>query len=317
MRIVFAGTPSFAAAHLKVLIQSTHSIVAVITQPDKPGKRGKHKIPSSVKEIALKAGLPILQPEKLLASDLEGYNYDLLVVVAYGQVLSEPIINASRLGCINVHASLLPRWRGAAPIQRAILAGDQETGICIMQMEAGLDTGDVLWRKKIAIRKSDTAATLSERLEQTGIEGLINVVSLIETKSIVAIPQCREGVTYAQKITKSEALINWNNTAINIERHIRAFNPHPIAYSFLGNLRVKIWEGKADEYEEFAEPGKILQVEKEGIHIACERSKIIITKLQLPIGKGRVLNARDLMNSRNKLFIPGNFLKKVQTSLSN
>ncbi|RPG49024.1 MAG: methionyl-tRNA formyltransferase [Gammaproteobacteria bacterium TMED1] len=316
MKIVFAGTPGFAAAHLKELIQSTHSIVAVVTQPDKPGKRGKREIPSPVKEVALAAELPVLQPKKLSPNDLKGYNYDLLVVVAFGQLLTMPIINASRLGCVNVHASLLPRWRGAAPIQRAILAGDQETGICIMQMDEGLDTGDVFCHKKVAILKSDTAATLSAKLEQAGIESLIDTLSLIEGKSLVASPQRTEGVTYAKKIAKSEALINWNNDAINIERHIRAFNPQPITHSFLKGLRIKIWEGKAEKYQGGAAPGTVLQLERDGIHIACMRSKIIITKVQLPMGRGTVLTAKDIVNSRRELFQPGNYFAEHSNGLA-
>ena len=305
MKIVFAGTPSFAAAHLEALIKSSHAIVAVITQPDKPGKRGKHAIASPVKEVAIAAQLPILQPKKLSPVDLQEYNHDLLVVVAFGQILSKSIITRPRRGCINVHASLLPRWRGAAPIQRAILAGDQETGVCIMQMDEGLDTGDVFCHKKVAICRSDTAATLTAKVEKAGIESLIDTLSQIESNSLVASPQRIEGATYAKKIDKSEALINWNSGAIIIERHIRAFNPQPVTHSFLGGLRIKIWEGKAAEYQGGAKPGTILQLEKNGIHIACLASKLIVTKVQLPTGKGTVLTSVDIRNSRKGLFQTG------------
>ena len=306
MNIIFAGTPHFSAAHLEALIASERSIVAVITQPDKPGKRGRHEVASPVKEIALAAKLPILQPKKLSLKDLEGYDYDLLIVVAFGQLLSNSILNAPKFGCINVHASLLPRWRGAAPIQRAILAGDKETGICIMQMDAGLDTGDILYRKKVAILKSDTSATLSARIEQTGIESLLATLSQLETNAGDLMPQHNKGVTYAKKIAKREALINWDNSAVKIERHIRAFNPDPISYSFLGSLRIKIWEAKAIPCQKHVvKPGTILKIEKDGIHVAALGDEVVIKRLQLPIGKGGILKARDIINSRTDLFAPG------------
>ena len=202
MNIVFAGTPDFAAAHLNGLIQSPHQVLAVVTQPDKPGKRGRRLVPSDVKRLAVDSGLPVLQPTRLTSSDLADFHPELLIVVAFGQILDKDVLELPSHGCINVHASLLPRWRGAAPIQRALWAGDRETGVCVMQMDEGLDTGDVLSRKQININDTDTAGSLTTRLAEAGTEQLLGILTQFEQNTVSATPQTTEGATYAKKITK-------------------------------------------------------------------------------------------------------------------
>ncbi len=304
MRILFAGTPAFAAFHLNALLDAGINVVGVITQPDKPGKRGKTLIPSEVKTLAEDRGLPVTQPEKLAAADIEAFEPDLLVVVAYGQILRDDVLSLPRHGCLNVHASLLPRWRGAAPIQRSILAGDDRTGVCTMKMDAGLDTGDVYQEVLVPIDATDTADTLTAKLQEAGAGALIDTITAIGNGSAVAIPQPAEGVTYAHKIEKEEARINWSLDADQIDRHIRAFNPDPIAFTVLGDLRIKIWE--AHPGSGTGEPGVILSSSKKGIEVGCGRSSIVVTRLQLPVGKGTVMGAADVLNSRREAFSPGN-----------
>ncbi len=323
MNLIFAGTPDFAADHLSVLARSEHRICAVITQPDKPGKRGKNPEPSAVKRLATELDLAVIQPNRLKAADILHYQADLMVVVAYGQILRKTVLEAPRLGCLNVHASLLPRWRGAAPIQRAILAGDLETGVCIMQMDEGLDTGDVLLRRKVEILSSDTSATLSSRLSVLGSEALLETLQKIDAQDLEPISQNDQGMTYAKKIEKQEAVIDWRAPSIDICRQIKAFNPSPVAFSQLSNMRVRIWDAcnysykhshkhtdkQATEQEQLArsvQPGEIISLSKRGLEVACGQGSIFITAIQLPIGKGAILSATDLMNSRKEVVAPGN-----------
>ncbi len=304
MNIVFAGTPHFAAAHLDALIKSTHQILTVVTQPDKPGKRGKRLVSSPVKSLALEAGLPVLQPNRLLYTDLAELKPDLLIVVAFGQILDKDVLELPQYGCINIHASLLPRWRGAAPIQRAILAGDCRSGVCVMQMDEGLDTGDILASKELKISDNETAETLSTRLTEIGVEQLLKVLTQFEQNTIFAVPQTSQRTTYAKKITKRDAQIDWNADIHTIYRQIRAFNPEPIAYSFLGDLRVKIWNAHTWETNHNESPGTITRVDVSGIHVAAKNGCVILTQTQLPLGKGAILTARDILNSRQDIFFP-------------
>ena len=305
MNIVFAGTPVFAAQHLKCLIDSEHSIVGVITQPDKPGKRGKKTIPSAVKKLALQEQLPVIQPHKLTVDDLDQFEADVMVVVAYGQILRGPVLELLRFGCINVHGSMLPRWRGAAPIQRAVLSGDSESGVCVIQMDKGLDTGAILASKTCKVSAVDTSATLAAKLASLSTELLPKVLSQIEMGQLQAIPQKEEGVLYAHKIDKSEAEIDWSRPSIDIMRKILGFNPDPIAFTWINEFRMKIWAATNDEKPHHYTPGEIISISKQGMGIACGVGCLNITQLQLPLGKGSVLNMSDVLNARKDMFSPG------------
>ncbi len=308
MNIAFAGTPAFAAGHLAALIASHHDIRLVITQPDKPGKRGKKLVPSNVKKLALEHDIEVIQPEKLTAADLEAYDIDLMVVVAYGQILRQPVLEYPPLGCINVHASVLPRWRGAAPIQRAILAGDTASGVTIIQMDAGLDTGDMLGIADVSITDSDTSQSLEAKLLGAGPGVLLTVIDQLAAGTAKPVAQA-DGDTYAtiyaKKITKEEALINWQASAHEVARQIRGFNPDPVAYSFLGDMRVKFWMAKASAKSSSATPGTVLEVTKDGVSIACGDGAITCNAMQLPVGKGSVLTGQDILNARADLVHPG------------
>lgn len=302
MKIAFAGTPDFAAQHLKGLLNQGVTISLVISQPDKPGKRGKKLVPSPVKVLATEKGIPLIQPEKFVASDLEPHSIDLLVVVAYGQILRQSLLDTPTHGCINVHGSLLPRWRGAAPIQRAIEAGDSETGVCIMQMDAGLDTGPVFLERKTAIDPAETSADLSARLVDLGVAGLIQVFEQIENQSSTPQPQIEGGATYAKKIDKAEAAIDWTESAQTLRAKIHALNPDPVCYCQLTHedkpLRVKIHHVDNILPCKGISPGQVISVQPEGVLVATGQDALLIDKLQLPIGKGSVLTGRDILNSR-------------------
>ncbi len=313
MNILFAGTPEFAAQHLAGLLAAGISIKAVITQPDKPGKRGKKLMPSPVKTLAETHSLPVIQPDKVACSDLRKFEPDLLIVVAYGQILRQDLLDLPTFGCINVHGSLLPRWRGAAPIQRAIEAGDPETGICIMQMDAGLDTGPVLHRASTPIHISDTSASISDRLSVLGIKALVDVLPQISKNQLALMPQPEEGATYAKKIKKQEAKINWTDSGPNIVRKVHAFNPDPVCYSECvyrdknvdKSIRVKLYQCEAIDQEHNANPGSILEVTVHGVIVAAGVGAVLIKQLQLPLGKGSILNGRDVQNSRTDIFYVG------------
>lgn len=314
LKILFAGTPRFAAEHLAALIRSPHRIVGVFTQPDRPGKRGKRLEPSPVKQVALEAELPLHQPAKLDDEALEtarGLDPDVIVVVAYGHKLGRRMLDFPLHGCINVHASLLPRWRGAAPIQRAILAGDRETGITIMQMDEGWDTGTILLQRACAIDEGDTAGALEEKLSSLGQTALLDALNEVAQGRITPRTQDDGASSYAAKIAKEEALIDWSRSAAEIDRSVRAFLPAPVAFTWLGNLRVRVWQVAviaAGESDTRGTPGEILAVGRDGFDIRCGEGAVRLMRLQVSIGKGTVLSASDLVNARRDLFAVGQVL---------
>ncbi|MCL4148169.1 UNVERIFIED_CONTAM: hypothetical protein GTU68_007305 [Idotea baltica] len=299
MRILFAGTPEFAASTLTALLNTEHTVCAVYTQPDRPAGRGRKLTASPVKQIALQHAIPIEQPhnfkEPADREILSRYQADLMIVVAYGLLLPQIILDMPKLGCINIHASLLPRWRGAAPIQRAILAGDTETGICIMQMEAGLDTGPVIARAVCPINSSDTTQQLHDRLAELGATTLITTLPTLAELQAKAMPQNDADSCYAAKLDKSEATINWQQNANVIVRQINAFNPWPIAQTQWNDKTLRIWSANNIESTQGALPGTILTVNKDSLVIACQNSALEITQVQAP-GK-RAMAIRDFLNA--------------------
>lgn len=310
LRIIFAGTPDFAARHLDALLTSGHQIVGVFTQPDRPAGRGKKLMPSPVKVLAGQHSLPVFQPASLrpeenqkLVAELQA---DVMVVVAYGLILPKAVLDMPRLGCINVHGSLLPRWRGAAPIQRALWAGDSETGVTIMQMDVGLDTGDMLYKLSCPITKDDTSATLYDKLAELGPQGLIETLQQLADSSIRAEVQDETHVTYAEKLSKEEARMDWSLSAAQLERCIRAFNPWPMSWMMIEDQPVKIWKASVIHGQPQAEPGTILAASKQGIEVATAEGILNLEILQ-PAGK-KAMSAQDLLNSRRDWFTPGNRL---------
>lgn len=312
MKIVFAGTPEFAAGHLQALISSTHEVVAVITQPDRPGKRGKKLVPSPVKQVASEADIQCLQPARLNTETLEGIDFELLVVVAYGQILRPAVLEYPLHGCINVHASLLPRWRGAAPVQRAILAGDRTTGVTIIQMDEGLDTGDMLATRVIDISSDETTGSLLTKMLVAGQSSLLEVIDDIACGETQPVVQDDNLSTYAGKIEKGEAQIDWDQPAEIVSRKVRAFQPDPAAFTFLDSRRVKIHSGKISEGHGPA--GQILKVDDAGILVACGTDAFLITSIQLPMGKGSILSPKDVMNGWTSVLAPGATLKSALDS---
>ena len=300
LRIVFAGTPEFAVPSLQALVDAGHQVVAVYCQPDRPKGRGRKLLLSPVKQLALKLGLPVRQPEKfagdvqlqLIAED----QADILVVVAYGQILPEVVLNKPRFGSVNVHASLLPRWRGAAPIHRAIINGDEQTGITVMQMDAGLDTGPMLLQESCVIGLNETTGQLHDRLAKLGAECLVKSVSQIEGGRVEATPQPEMGMTYAKKVEKSEARIVWDNPALAINRQIRGLNPVPMAYSFLSGERIKIVGSQLSDVPVDAAPGEVVKVDPSGLSVATGDGVLVLTQLQ-PAGS-KSMAVRDFLNSR-------------------
>lgn len=296
MRVIFAGTPEFAARTLQALIASRHELVMVLTQPDRPAGRGMQPRVSAVKQLAIAQGLPIRQPKTLKDQAeqivLAGLKADVMVVVAYGLILPQSVIDAPRLGAINIHASLLPRWRGAAPIQRAILAGDVCTGVSIMRMDAGLDTGPVFVSEEISIADADNAQTVHDRLADIGSRLIQKVLDALERGSIVPAVQPESGALYAAKITKEEARIDWTQEAQRIFQQIRAFNPSPGAFSRLGQTEIKIWQARLEPNER-GNPGEILRVDSSGLLVACGAQALCLERLQKSGGKK--LAARDFL----------------------
>lgn len=308
LRLIFAGTPEFAAIHLASLIDSKHQLIAAYTQPDRPAGRGRKLQASPVKQLAETAGIPVYQPASLRDTQeqqaLAELNADLMIVVAYGLILPQAVLDAPRLGCLNVHASLLPRWRGAAPIQRAIAAGDTETGITIMQMDAGLDTGDMLATARCPIARQTTAASLHDQLADLGAPLLLEVLEDLPSRQQLALKQDDAQATYASKILKPEAEIDWCQDAAILGRLTRAFNPFPICYTTLAGERVKIWQTQPAGTVSMPEaPGTILRADREGILVNCGGGQLNIQRLQLPGGKP--LSAEQLLSSRAQQFAPG------------
>jgi len=311
MKLLFAGTPEFAAVTLEALLRSPHSVAAVYTQPDRPAGRGQKLQCSPVKTLALAYGLPILQPETLRNSEeqarLSAFGADALVVAAYGLILPSAVLSTPKLGCINVHASLLPRWRGAAPIQRALLAGDKTTGISIMQIALKLDSGAVWLRKPCPISPEDTAETLHDKLAILGAEALLEVLERLGKGTLgVPEPQDETQVTYAAKLEKSEAEIDWNQSAEEIDCRIRAFYPYPIAQTHTGETTVRIWQACPAVGGKGTNPGVILHSSKLGIRVATGDGVITIQRLQLPNRKP--LAIAEILNSHSHLFPVGKVL---------
>ena len=310
LRIIFAGTPDFAARHLDALLSSEHQVVGVFTQPDRPAGRGKKLMPSPVKVLAEEKGLPVFQPVSLrpqenqqLVADLHA---DVMVVVAYGLILPKAVLDMPRLGCINVHGSLLPRWRGAAPIQRSLWSGDAETGVTIMQMDVGLDTGDMLHKLSCPIDADDTSASLYDKLAELGPQGLLHTLQLLATGAAQPEVQDESLVTYAEKLSKEEARVDWTLSAAQLERCIRAFNPWPMSYIIIDEQPVKIWQATVIDKPASAEPGTILEANRQGIQVATGDGILNLISLQ-PAGK-KAMSAQDLLNSRREWFEPGNRL---------
>jgi methionyl-tRNA formyltransferase len=284
MKLIFAGTPEFAAQALSAIVAAGHQVALVLTQPDRPAGRGMALQPSAVKKVALEHGIEVFQPLTLKDAEAQAkiaaIGAEVMVVAAYGLILPQVVLDMPRFGCINIHGSLLPRWRGAAPIQRALLAGDAETGVCIMQMEAGLDTGPVLLRGAFPIEASDTTASLHDRLADLGARLCVEVLGKLP---LPAEPQSAEGVTYAHKIEKAEAVIDWTKSAAELDRHIRAFNPFPGAQALFGGQTVKLWQ--AAPIAGSGPAGSVLAVDKKQIVIACGAGALAVSELQKAGGK--------------------------------
>lgn len=310
LRIIFSGTPDFAARHLDALLAANYNVVGVFTQPDRPAGRGKKLMPSPVKVVAQEHGLPVFQPASLRPAEnqqlIADLNADIMVVVAYGLILPKAVLEMPRLGCINVHGSLLPRWRGAAPIQRSLWAGDDETGVTIMQMDVGLDTGDMLYKLACPITPDDTSASLYDKLAELGPQGLIETLQLLASGKARPEVQDESQVTYAEKLSKEEALLDWSLSAAQLERCIRAFNPWPMSYFMMDGQPVKVWKASVFEAATNAAPGTILEADKQGIQVATAQGVLNIEELQ-PAGK-KAMKAQDLLNSRKAFFAPGNRL---------
>ncbi len=284
MRVIFAGTPGFAAQALQAIVAAGHEVALVLTQPDRPAGRGMTLQPSAVKQVALRQGIEVFQPPSLKDAAAQAriaeIGADVMVVAAYGLILPQAVLDLPRLGCLNIHASLLPRWRGAAPIQRALLAGDAETGVCIMQMEAGLDTGPVLLREALAIAADDSAATLHDKLAALGARLIVDVLAQLP---LPAEPQPTLGITYAHKIEKAEAAIDWTRPATELDRHIRAFNPFPGAQARFAGQPVKLW--RAVPVAGSGAPGTILAIDRQQVVVACGDGALSVAELQKAGGK--------------------------------
>ena len=307
LRVIFAGTPDFAERHLDALINSRHEIVAVLSQPDRPSGRGKKRLPSPVKRRALEADLLVLQPPSLKDSDVQrsltDLSADVMIVVAYGLILPQAVLDIPRFGCLNVHASLLPRWRGAAPIQRAVEAGDDESGVTIMHMDAGLDTGPMLAERRLRLNANETGGSLHDRLVDIGPMALIDVIDDLETHLAAAKTQDDRLATYAAKMTKVECDLDWSQPATSLARKIMAFNPVPVCFSNLDTIRVKIWEAVAIASTDSPKPpGTLLAANSDGLQVACGEGVLAIQKLQFPGGKP--LTIAEALNGKAALIAP-------------
>ncbi len=314
LRIIFAGTPDFAARHLQALLDSEHQVIAVYSQPDRPAGRGQQLQASPVKQLALAHQIPVFQPKSLKKSkaqaELANLNADLMVVVAYGLILPTVVLQTPKLGCINVHGSLLPRWRGAAPIQRALWAGDSETGVTIMQMDEGLDTGAMLSKVSLPIAPDDTSASLYHKLAEIGPKALLQALTHLPALQQQAVMQEDTLANYAEKLSKEEALLDFNKSAVALAREIRAFNPWPVSYLQLGPLQLKIWQADVDSTPSTAAPGTVLSVGKKGIVIATSEGALVLQQLQPP-GK-KALAVTDFINGRADWFPVGQLVGAAQ-----
>ncbi|MGK3131517.1 methionyl-tRNA formyltransferase [Pantoea sp. C8B4] len=309
LKIIFAGTPDFAARHLDALLASEHQVVGVFTQPDRPSGRGNKLTPGPVKVLAQSHDVPVFQPKSLkpeenqqLVADLQA---DIMVVVAYGLILPKAVLDMPRLGCINVHGSLLPRWRGAAPIQRSLWAGDRETGVTIMQMDVGLDTGDMLHKLSCPITPEDTSASLYDKLAELGPQGMLDTLDLLASGKAQPEVQDEALVSYAEKLSKEEARLDWSLSAVQLERCIRAFNPWPVSFFLIEDQPVKVWQASVLPHQN-KQPGEIIHADKNGIQIATADGVLNLLSLQ-PAGK-KAMSAQDLLNSRREWFATGTLL---------
>lgn len=302
LKVIFAGTPEFAATALEALMHSFHQVVAVFTQPDKPSGRGLKVTPSAVKKLAIDYQIPFYQPISLKSKYEEeliaNFNADVMVVAAYGMLLPAAILKIPKLGCVNIHPSLLPRWRGAAPIQRAIFAGDTITGVSIMQMDTGLDTGPVLLQRRYVMDPGETTQTLHDTLAKLGAETLIETLDLISEDKITAKTQDNNQATYATKISKEEALIDWMRPATELDHEIRAFNPWPVAYTSWRGQNLRIWRAKIIDPDYQGEPRTIIQSSRDGVDVATGRGVLRLQQVQLPGGK--ILSVTDFYNAHHQ-----------------
>jgi methionyl-tRNA formyltransferase len=311
VRVIFAGTPDFAATHLQAILEDDrYQLVAIYTQPDRPAGRGKKITQSPVKKLALANDIQLEQPASLTdiktQETIARLEADVLIVVAYGLILPQAVLDIPRLGCINVHGSILPKWRGAAPIQRAIEAGDRETGVTVMQMDVGLDTGPMLTTSQCTIDDKETSASLYSKLAVLGAQALINTLEKMRSGTAVGIAQDSTQSSYADKIAKQESLIDWSASVTEIERRVRAFNPFPAAYSLVNGQRIKIWLASADSRDYHGVPGEILSADNDGLLVKCGNGALLISTIQLA-GKSKMC-VSEALKSRASIFSPGNRL---------
>ena len=305
LRVVFAGTPDFAAMSLQAVLNSQHQVIQVLTQPDRPQGRGKKVVFSDTKQLALDHDITVWQPQSLrspeVVEQLKALQPDVLVVVAYGLIIPPEVLAIPKFGCLNVHGSLLPRWRGAAPIHRAIQAGDAETGATIMLMDEGLDTGPMLHKVSTPITADDTGGSLYQRVAQQGAEALVEVLDNLEHYIAQQVSQDDSQATYAHKLTKAEGALDWQKSAQELARQVRAFNPWPVAWAQLEGQTLRIWEAAAQAGQ--GTPGEVLSASAQGIEVACGEGSLILTQLQLP-GKRR-LSAQEVLNGHGELLAVG------------
>jgi methionyl-tRNA formyltransferase len=307
MKIIFAGTPEIATKPLQVLIDSGHEVIAVYTQPDRPSGRGRKLTPSAVKELALRRNIPVEQPlnfkEESSIETLKHYDADIMVVMAYGIIVPQTVLDTPKQGCINIHVSLLPRWRGAAPIQHAILSGDKISGVTIMQMDSGLDTGDILKQQSCVIKASDTSGDLHDNLAQISPGLLLRTLDDIAKNKLQPIVQNDEGKTYAHKITKADAQLHWRENAEKLERMVRGYQPFPVAYFTFNEKAIRIWQASVIKTENKKPAGEILSADKNGLVIQAGEDALCITQMQLP-GK-KAMAVSDILNANKDDFFIG------------